>query len=96
MTLELVSSEPAERDIDEIHAHLHSENPAAAVKTVERIFEVIGHLAEFPDMGRVGRVLGTREMVVSDTRYIIAYRATTTAIEVARVIHHAMQWPGDL
>jgi len=38
-------------------------------------------------LGRPGRVLGTRELVVPDTSYIIPYRVRGNTLEVLRVFH---------
>jgi toxin ParE1/3/4 len=44
-------------------------------------------------MGRRGRVAGTRELIVSDTPYIIPYRVRANAVEILRVFHAAGKWP---
>jgi addiction module RelE/StbE family toxin len=49
-------------------------------------------LAEFPGMGRPGRVIGTRELVVHPN-YIIPYRMRGDAVEILRVQHAAQRWP---
>ena len=49
-------------------------------------------LARYPDMYRSGRVEGTREIVVHPN-YIVVYRATTTAVEILRVLHARQQYP---
>ena len=49
-------------------------------------------LAEFPDIGRPGRVIGTRELVIHPN-YIIPYRVRADAVEILRVHHVARRWP---
>ena len=44
-------------------------------------------------MGREGRVLDTRELLVSRTPYTIAYRVREQVVEIVGVIHQARQWP---
>jgi toxin ParE1/3/4 len=44
-------------------------------------------------MGRPGRVPGTRELVVSDTPFILPYRVRDSAVEILAVFHGARQWP---
>jgi toxin ParE1/3/4 len=44
-------------------------------------------------MGRPGRVISTRELVVSGTPYIVAYRVREGVVEILAVIHGAQQWP---
>lgn len=68
-------------------------NPVAAKKVVARIFDAAHLLAEFPRVGRAGRVPGTRELVVLRTPYLLIYRIDEPLVEVLRVMHGARQWP---
>ena len=49
-------------------------------------------LADFPGLGRPGRVVGTRELVIHPN-YIIPYRIRGDAVEILRVQHVARRWP---
>ena len=40
------------------------DNPSAAEKQVEMILRAVEQLVDFPEMGRPGRVHGTRELVI--------------------------------
>lgn len=44
-------------------------------------------------IGRMGRALGTRELVLGDLPYIIVYRVTKR-VEILAVVHTARLWPG--
>jgi toxin ParE1/3/4 len=79
------------RDIEYLHAYIAEENTAAATATVDRIAAGIQALTRHPEMGRKGRVAGTRELVVLP--YVVAYRHKSTAIEILAVIHGARKWP---
>ena len=46
-----------------------------------------------PKLGRAGRIKGTRELVVSRTSFIVAYRIEGQRIEVIRLLHGAQRWP---
>jgi toxin ParE1/3/4 len=50
-------------------------------------------LLEHPKMGRPGRVEGTRELVVSNTPFIVIYRLQGQHVEVIRLLHSAQLWP---
>ncbi|OGQ92032.1 MAG: hypothetical protein A2289_23340 [Deltaproteobacteria bacterium RIFOXYA12_FULL_58_15] len=83
----------ATRDLDAIEAHIAEDNPKAAVRTVLRVLEAIEGLSEFPNVGRPGRVPGTRELVVGGTPFITVYKVETNTLWVARVLHGAQRWP---
>ena len=72
--------------------HIARDDPDAAVRIVNLIFDRVERLAAFPASGRPGRVPGTRELVVSATPFIVAYRVTGQSVEVLRVLHAAQKW----
>lgn len=45
-----------------------------------------------PHSGRIGRLPGTRELVVARTSLLVVYRMMEY-IELIRVLHGAQQWP---
>ena len=81
----------AVRDIESLHAYVAGGNPEAATVVINRVVTGIERLLRHPDLGRNGRVPGTRELIVAP--YIVAYRAKKTAIEILAVIHSARRWP---
>lgn len=91
----LVWMEQAERDKDGIIDYIAQDNPRAAVHVGDEIERQVEMLIEFPNMGRIGRVEGTRELVISDTPYVVAYRVRGDSVIVLRVLHGARQWPTE-
>ena len=83
-------------DRDGIFTHVETQNPAAAVAIDGRIVAVARRLRDFPESGRLGRVAGTRELVVTGTPYVAAYQVTGETVRILRVLHGAQQWPDDL
>jgi toxin ParE1/3/4 len=84
---------PAVDHLREIFEYMAADNPGAAVRTVERIRNAIRQTARMPNAGRLGRVGGTREVVVPGTAYLVAYRVLDDAIHVLAVLHGARKWP---
>jgi plasmid stabilization system protein ParE len=72
------------------------ENVSAADKQLNIIERPIEQLANFPEMGRPGRVYGTRELVIQSTPYIAAYRLKGSIVEVLALLHGARRWPTQL
>lgn len=83
------------RRLDEIGAHIQKDNPDAAARVVARIVSAVDKLADFPATGRVGRINGTREVVLADIPYIIPYRVGQQ-IEILTVMHAHQRWPSEL
>jgi toxin ParE1/3/4 len=84
---------PALRDLEAIGDYIARDNPHAAARVVARILDQAEILASHPHAGRAGRVPGTRELVVSDTRFILPYRVREETVELLAVFHAARQWP---
>jgi addiction module RelE/StbE family toxin len=87
----------AERDLDDIAAYIGQDSPAAAARVVlELIDQTEKSLSRHVALGRPGRVLGTRELVIRNLPYIIPYRVRDNNIEILRVLHTSRRWPGNL
>jgi toxin ParE1/3/4 len=83
----------ARANLDTEARSIARDNPSAAARVVVSITEAVERLREYPGLGRPGRVIGTRELVVPDTSYIIPYRVRGNTLEVLRVFHAARRWP---
>ena len=81
------------RNLDEEAAYIANDDSAAARIVVERVLNAVAMLAQQPDMGRPGRVPGTRELVVPRTRYIVPYRVRGDVVEILRVFHTSRRLP---
>ena len=80
-------------DLEEIADYISQDNPEAARRVVSRLWTAVKNLAQQPEMGRPGRVYGTRELVVSDTPFVVPYRVVGSEIQILRVLHGARDWP---
>ncbi len=81
------------RALDEIAAYVARDRPMAASRLVERIRDATTLLSTHPDLGRQGRVRGTRELIVAGTPFLVAYRICDDAVEILAVLHAARRWP---
>jgi toxin ParE1/3/4 len=89
----VVWSRKAQADRDEAMDYLEAESPAAALAVDDRIDMQTLLLSQFPEVGRPGRVAGTRELVVQDTSYIAAYRVASGKVRILRLLHTSRRWP---
>ncbi len=83
-------------DRDEIFAFIEDNSPKAAIAVDERIAEATERLKSFPELGRAGRVFGTRELIVPRTSYLVAYRIGDRTVRILRILHGALKWPDKL
>ena len=85
----LWSSEAIE-DLTSLRAYIANDNPATARGVVLHIMQNIEQLLpDNPQMGRPGRVPGTRELVIPMTPFIVPYRVQRNIIQILRVYHGA-------
>lgn len=61
--MRLVWTRQAHNDRKEIREHIARDNPVAALKLDELVSENVSRLVAYPQLGRSGRVSGTRELV---------------------------------
>lgn len=82
-------------DREAIFDYIETESPRAAIAVDERISAQSQTLVQFPHSGRPGRIDGTRELVIGQTPFIVAYRVTDDVVRILRVLHGAQEWPDD-
>jgi toxin ParE1/3/4 len=83
-------------DLGELLAYIAADDLNAAHRVREEIRAQTSELAVHPEIGRRGRVTGTRELVVTRTPYIAAYRIVGETVTILRILHGARRWPRKL
>ena len=92
--MNLIWSPEAIADLAALRAYIAQDDPAAAQRVALLIIRNIETLLpDSPEIGRPGRVPGTRELVIPKTPYIVPYRVVGDTIQVLRVFHGARRWP---
>ena len=83
------------QNLDDEAKYIAEDDPAAAKLLVQRIVDAINLLPGNPSLGHPGRIHGTRELVVPDTRYVIPYRVRPrlNSVEILRVFHTSRRLP---
>jgi len=91
----------AARDLECVRDYIAQDSVDAAIAaveratveraTVERILAGIEALSRHPQLGRGGRVPGTRELVMPP--YVAVYRVAKGAVEIHSILHSARRWP---
>ena len=83
------------KNLNDEAAFVAQDDPAAAQLVMQRIRAAVDHLVDNPALGHPGRIHGTRELVVANTRYVIPYRVRPRLdrIEILRVFHASRSLP---
>lgn len=82
--------------IDDLEAevkHITADHPKAAKNFIKQVKRQVELLQLHPHMGRAGRILGTRELVITNFPYIVSYRVKIEIIEILAIFHEARQYP---
>jgi len=80
-------------DLDRISDYIASDRPEVARRIALHIVRTIDALETFPNRGRLGRVEGTRELVLVPLPFIAVYEVHEGEVQVLRVLHGAQEWP---
>ena len=84
----------ARDDLRAIKDWIAADNPRAAIGVASRIRQTALLFAQFPRMGRKGRLEGTREFGVTGLPYTIVYvEAADGDIDVLTIVHQSRQFP---
>ncbi len=77
-----------EKEID----YISKENPIAGNKVSANILRNIDLLQTMPQMGRPGKMQGTRELVIHDLPYFVRYRTNKEKIQILNIFHTSRKY----
>lgn len=90
--MKVIWSSAAKLSLKEIADYIALDSRKRALDLTEKIYDKSKALKDFPEIGRVGRVYDTREIVVHKN-YILVYRIKSNEIQILQVFHSARKWP---
>jgi addiction module RelE/StbE family toxin len=94
--MKVVWSRRAVRHLVQLREFVENDSEQNAALVASRILKAVDLLESHPEIGRPGRIVGTRELVVPDTPYIIPYRVRRERLELIAVFHGRQKWPAKL
>ena len=84
----------AEQDLENILAHYLNEAGLQVAQSIfVRIHAQVQSLQQFSQRTRIGRVAGTRELIISRLPYIVVIQVKADKVFVLNVVHTARQYP---
>jgi len=69
------------------------QKPSLGNRIADALGAACDRIAKMPLSGRPGRVKGTREIVLTGTPFILAYKALARRATILAIIHGARRWP---
>ena len=88
----IIFTVPAQEDLRAIKQYICCDNFSEAQEVVKYILNSIENLKDNPSLGRAGRILRTRELVISKYPYIVPYQVRENIVYVLRVLHTSRKW----
>jgi toxin ParE1/3/4 len=90
--LKVIWTREAERDLDEAIEYIAERNPRAAAWMEELVVTAAAKLSEFPNRGKSGLIMGTREIFPHQS-YRLVYEVRKGEVWIVAVVHTARRWP---
>ena len=94
--MKVVWSRRAVQHLIQLREYIAKDSEQNAALAAQRILKAIDLLRSHPEIGRPGRLVGTRELVVPGSPYIIPYRVRRERLELIAVFHGRQKWPTKL
>jgi toxin ParE1/3/4 len=84
------------RHLTALREFIAEDSPERAELVAQRVLKAVELLATHPEIGRPGRLVGTRELVVQNTPYVVPYRIRGGRVELLAILHGHQKWPQTL
>jgi toxin ParE1/3/4 len=94
--MKVVWSRRAIGNLAALRDYIAEDNPGSAIRIANQILDAAELLTTQPHIGRPGRIVGTRELVVAGTPYGIPYCFRRGKLELLAVFHGRQKWPERL
>jgi addiction module RelE/StbE family toxin len=79
-------------DLRGIKEFIAQDNPIAAARVIRTIRQSAQGLTDNPLLGRVGEIVGTRELVIDRYPYLVVYRILEKRVRILAVFNTAQYW----
>ena len=90
--MRVVWTPEAEQDREEVWDYIASDSAAAAARMDELFSDAAAQLADFPELGRPGKIAGTRELIPHEN-YRLVYEIDGGTVWMLALVHTARLWP---
>ncbi|MDR2007426.1 MAG: type II toxin-antitoxin system RelE/ParE family toxin [Alphaproteobacteria bacterium] len=91
--MKIIHTPDFDLDIIEIKNYLKENHPTYIKSTLLQIKQKTKDLAKNPYMGRIGRDMGTREVVFTKLPYVIIYKIKENELHILDIFHTSRNYP---
>ena len=85
-------TEKAKKDIDSVYFYSLKNFPESAQDVLDCIEHMIDKLGVYPELGKIGRVSGTRELIIPHFPFFVAYEIEDDYINILAILHQRQCW----
>ncbi|MCK4709143.1 MAG: type II toxin-antitoxin system RelE/ParE family toxin [Gammaproteobacteria bacterium] len=86
-------SQSAELDLQRNIENYAKEDLVTAWRIYDEVIKRSEILDDQPEIGKRGRMAGTRELVLTGTPFILVYRGNKAPVDIINVLHSHQDWP---
>lgn len=90
--MRVVWTREAEQDRDDVWEYIAADSVSAAARMDELFSDAAAQLADFPELGRPGKIPGTRELIPHEN-YRLVYEIVGDTAWMLALVHTARLWP---
>jgi len=93
--MQLKITKRAKQDMSTVRKYISKDSEDMATQVLTQVKASMSGVLNFPLMGRIGRVKNTRELVLTQSSYILVYRVVKDTVEILALIHTSRIWPDE-
>ncbi len=90
--MKIIWTQVARRDRNSIIEFIALDNIIAALDLDELITAATARISQFPNIGKVGRIQNSRELVFHE-HYLLVYEIHDETIIIIALLHTSQEWP---
>lgn len=85
--LKIQETKLALANLDEIASYYEQQQSGLGYRFANYYYKQLNALKSMPNIGRSGKVMGTRELVLRKFPYLVVYRVRDEFVQILRIFH---------
>lgn len=92
-SLKIQETKLALSNLNEIAEYYEGKQSGLGYRFAEYYYKQVEQLELMPNIGRSGKLFGTRELVLHEFPYLVVYRIRKEYVQVLRIFHQQRYYP---